>query len=96
MVMGWGVVRLFVLLSFVQICKAGDLCLQEKVAKVQEAKDTAMSNLTQAIEEEKKEQWRIEGRSMLFDAKRVTSNTFVYILSVFPPDLTVTWDWLVL
>ncbi|KAL2104066.1 hypothetical protein ACEWY4_000934 [Coilia grayii] len=43
---------------------------EEKVAKAQEVKDLAMTNLTQAIEEEKKEQWRVEGRQMLFDAKR--------------------------
>ncbi|XP_070695562.1 ATP synthase F(0) complex subunit B1, mitochondrial [Pempheris klunzingeri] len=43
---------------------------EEKVAKVQEVKDFAMANLTEAIETEKKEQWRAEGRGALFDAKR--------------------------
>ncbi|XP_037102383.1 ATP synthase F(0) complex subunit B1, mitochondrial [Syngnathus acus] len=43
---------------------------EEKVAKAQEVKDLAMSSLTQAIEEEKKEQWRVEGRGMLFNTKR--------------------------
>ncbi|KAI3356832.1 hypothetical protein L3Q82_003485 [Scortum barcoo] len=43
---------------------------EDKVAKAQEVKDAAMASLTQAIEDEKKEQWRAEGRSMLFDAKR--------------------------
>ncbi|XP_051964994.1 ATP synthase F(0) complex subunit B1, mitochondrial-like [Xyrauchen texanus] len=43
---------------------------EEKVAKAQEVKNLAMTNLTQAIEDEKKEQWRVEGRQMLFDAKR--------------------------
>jgi len=43
---------------------------EEKVAKAQEVKDLAMASLAQAIEDEKKEQWRLEGRSMLFDAKR--------------------------
>ncbi|XP_077568617.1 ATP synthase peripheral stalk subunit b, mitochondrial [Stigmatopora nigra] len=43
---------------------------EDKVAKAQEVKDLAMSSLTQAVEDEKKEQWRVEGRSMLFDAKR--------------------------
>lgn len=43
---------------------------EEKVAKAQEVKDIAMANLALAIEEEKKEQWRVEGRQMLFDAKR--------------------------
>uniref|UniRef100_A0A1A7Y7W1 ATP synthase subunit b n=2 Tax=Iconisemion striatum TaxID=60296 RepID=A0A1A7Y7W1_9TELE len=43
---------------------------EDKVAKAQEVKDHAITNFTQAIEDEKKEQWRVEGRSMLFDAKR--------------------------
>nr|XP_020474757.1 ATP synthase F(0) complex subunit B1, mitochondrial isoform X1 [Monopterus albus] len=43
---------------------------EEKVAQFQEVKDHAMSSLVQAIENEKKEQWRVDGRSMLFDAKR--------------------------
>ncbi|XP_047218696.1 ATP synthase F(0) complex subunit B1, mitochondrial [Girardinichthys multiradiatus] len=43
---------------------------EEKVSKAQEVKDLAMSSLAQAVEDEKKEQWRVEGRSMLFDAKR--------------------------
>lgn len=47
-------------------------CFQDKVAKAQETKDLAVSSLAQAIEDEKKEQWRTEGRSMLFDAKRVS------------------------
>lgn len=43
---------------------------EEKVAKAQEVKDTAISNYAQAIEDEKKEQWRVEARSMLFDVKK--------------------------
>ncbi|XP_062396417.1 ATP synthase F(0) complex subunit B1, mitochondrial [Sardina pilchardus] len=43
---------------------------EEKVAKAQEVKNAAVASLTQAIEDEKKEQWRVEGRQMLFDAKR--------------------------
>ncbi|XP_054647233.1 ATP synthase F(0) complex subunit B1, mitochondrial [Dunckerocampus dactyliophorus] len=43
---------------------------EDKVAKAQEVKDGAIASLTQAIEDEKKEQWRVDGRSMLFDAKR--------------------------
>lgn len=58
------------------------LCLQDKVAKAQEVKDVAMSSLAQAIEDENKEQWRAEGRSMLFDAKRV-SNVFVSLFIIF-------------
>lgn len=54
------------------------LCLQDKVAKVQEVKDHALSSLARAIENEKKEQWRVEGRSMLFDAKRVSS-IFIFL-----------------
>lgn len=41
------------------------------MAKAQEVKDQAMAVLDQAIENEKKEQWRVEGRHLLFDAKRV-------------------------
>ncbi|KAG2468353.1 AT5F1 synthase, partial [Polypterus senegalus] len=43
---------------------------EEKVAKAQEVKDTAMKCLEQAVQNEKKEQWRVDGRHMLFDAKR--------------------------
>ncbi|RXN08533.1 ATP synthase F(0) complex subunit mitochondrial [Labeo rohita] len=43
---------------------------EDKVAKAQEVKDQAMASLAQGIEDEKKEQWRVEGRHMLFDAKR--------------------------
>lgn len=57
------------------------------MAKAHEVKDAAISNLTQAVEDEKKEQGRVEGRSLLFDAKRVSSNTFVYILIATQADL---------
>ncbi|KAI7797847.1 ATP synthase F(0) complex subunit B1, mitochondrial [Triplophysa rosa] len=43
---------------------------EEKVAKAKEVKDLAMANLTQAIVDEKKEQWRVEARQMLFDTKK--------------------------
>ncbi|XP_036803643.1 ATP synthase F(0) complex subunit B1, mitochondrial [Oncorhynchus mykiss] len=43
---------------------------EEKVQKAQEVKDLAMTSLAQAVLDEKKEQWRAEGRQMLFDAKR--------------------------
>ncbi|XP_052554071.1 ATP synthase F(0) complex subunit B1, mitochondrial [Tympanuchus pallidicinctus] len=43
---------------------------EEKVAKALEVKNEAIKALETAIEEEKKEQWRVEGRSYLFDAKR--------------------------
>lgn len=52
------------------------------MAKAQEVKDVAMSSLAQAIEDENKEQWRAEGRSMLFDAKRVSS-VFVSLFIIF-------------
>lgn len=38
-------------------------------------KNEAIKALETAIEEEKKEQWRVEGRSYLFDAKRVCSSS---------------------
>uniref|UniRef100_A0A672PFD5 ATP synthase subunit b n=1 Tax=Sinocyclocheilus grahami TaxID=75366 RepID=A0A672PFD5_SINGR len=44
---------------------------EDKVAEAQEVKDQAMASLAQGIEDEKKEQWRVEGRCMLFDAKRI-------------------------
>jgi len=47
-----------------------DKLRDDKVAKAQECKDLAVASLALAIEDEKKEQWRVEGRSMLFDAKR--------------------------
>ncbi|NXD26118.1 AT5F1 synthase, partial [Spelaeornis formosus] len=43
---------------------------EEKVATAQAMKNEALQTLQTAIEEEKKEQWRVEGRSYLFDAKR--------------------------
>ncbi|KAK1801417.1 hypothetical protein P4O66_023097 [Electrophorus voltai] len=53
-----------------QVAAFIDKLNEEKVAKVQEVKELSMSSLAQAIENEKKEQWRVEGRHMLFDAKR--------------------------
>lgn len=48
---------------------------QEKVAKALDVKNEAIKGLETAIEQEKKEQWRVEGRSYLFDAKRVSSSS---------------------
>lgn len=48
---------------------------QEKVAKALEVKNEAIKDLETAIEQEKKEQWRVEGRNYLFDAKRVCSSS---------------------
>ncbi|KAI1231075.1 ATP synthase F(0) complex subunit B1, partial [Lamprotornis superbus] len=43
---------------------------EEKIASALAMKNEAIQMLQTAIEEEKKEQWRAEGRSYLFDAKR--------------------------
>jgi len=43
---------------------------ETKLADAQAAKDSSMASCTQSIEVVKKEQWRVEGRSMLFDVKR--------------------------
>ncbi|KAJ8017232.1 hypothetical protein DPEC_G00015670 [Dallia pectoralis] len=43
---------------------------EEKLQKAEEVKGLAVASLVQAIEDEKKEQWRVEGRNLLFDAKR--------------------------
>ncbi|KAM9342087.1 ATP synthase peripheral stalk subunit b, mitochondrial [Pholidichthys leucotaenia] len=53
-----------------KVAAFADKLNEEKVGHVQEVKDLLMTSLAQAIEEEKKEQWRVEGRSLLFDAKR--------------------------
>ncbi|XP_068605014.1 ATP synthase F(0) complex subunit B1, mitochondrial [Brachionichthys hirsutus] len=42
----------------------------DKLAAAQHVKDVSIGKYTQAIEEEKKEQWRTAGSSMIFDAKR--------------------------
>ncbi|XP_074833822.1 ATP synthase peripheral stalk subunit b, mitochondrial isoform X2 [Carettochelys insculpta] len=43
---------------------------EEKVARALAVKNQSINNLESAIEQEKKEQWRVEGRGYLFDAKR--------------------------
>ncbi|NXJ74292.1 AT5F1 synthase, partial [Trogon melanurus] len=43
---------------------------EEKVAKALAVKNEAIQDLESAIEQEKKEQWRVEGHHYLFDAKR--------------------------
>ncbi|XP_036435190.1 ATP synthase F(0) complex subunit B1, mitochondrial [Colossoma macropomum] len=53
-----------------KVAAFADKLNEEKVAKAQEVKELAVTSLAQAIEDEKKEQWRAEGRQMLFDAKR--------------------------
>ncbi|XP_056629355.1 ATP synthase F(0) complex subunit B1, mitochondrial [Triplophysa dalaica] len=52
------------------VAEFADKLNEDKVAKVQEVKDLAVAHLAQAVEDEKKEQWRVEARQMLFDAKR--------------------------
>ncbi|KAM7412069.1 hypothetical protein PAMA_021843 [Pampus argenteus] len=61
-----------------------DKLSEESWAQANQLKDGAMSDLTRVIEEEKKEQWRVEGRSMLFDAKRVSCDyLFIFPMSYF-------------
>ncbi|NXY06817.1 AT5F1 synthase, partial [Pteruthius melanotis] len=43
---------------------------EEKMATALAMKNESIQTLQRAIEEEKKEQWRLEGRSYLFEAKR--------------------------
>uniref|UniRef100_S4RVV1 ATP synthase subunit b n=1 Tax=Petromyzon marinus TaxID=7757 RepID=S4RVV1_PETMA len=45
----------------------------ELIESVNSVRDVTINNLTKAIENEKKEQWCVEGRNMLFDAKKVVS-----------------------
>lgn len=52
----------------------GEQLAQEKVSRAQAVKDLAIQDLEEAIREEKKEQWRVEGRHYLFDAKRNNVN----------------------
>ncbi|XP_034001094.1 ATP synthase F(0) complex subunit B1, mitochondrial [Trematomus bernacchii] len=52
------------------VASAIDKIEEDKVALIEEVKNEYMACYVDAIEEEKKEQWRVDGRSMLFDAKR--------------------------
>ncbi|XP_062921253.1 ATP synthase F(0) complex subunit B1, mitochondrial [Mobula hypostoma] len=66
-----GIVILYGIKKFGKdVAKFADKLNEEKVQKAQEVKDLAIASLTEAIEQENKEQWRIEGRHHLFDAKR--------------------------
>ncbi|XP_061488013.1 ATP synthase F(0) complex subunit B1, mitochondrial [Rhineura floridana] len=47
-----------------------DKLTEEKIAGIAAVKNDMMTQLEKGIETEKKEQWRIEGRHYLFDAKR--------------------------
>ncbi|XP_068125847.1 LOW QUALITY PROTEIN: ATP synthase F(0) complex subunit B1, mitochondrial [Hyperolius riggenbachi] len=53
-----------------KVAEFADRLNEEKVAEAQAAKDGSINSLERAIEGEKKEQWRVEGRHHLFDAKR--------------------------
>ncbi|KFP61129.1 hypothetical protein N322_09928, partial [Cariama cristata] len=53
-----------------RVAAFADKLNEEKVANVLAVKNEAIKDLETAIEQEKKEQWRVEGRSYLFDAKR--------------------------
>ncbi|XP_067863635.1 ATP synthase F(0) complex subunit B1, mitochondrial [Heptranchias perlo] len=66
-----GIVILYGIKKFGKdVGKFADKLNEDKVAKAQEVKDIAIDSLEEAIEQEKKEQWRIEGLPHLFDAKR--------------------------
>ncbi|XP_053106670.1 ATP synthase F(0) complex subunit B1, mitochondrial [Hemicordylus capensis] len=43
---------------------------EEEMASLVEMKESSINHFEKAIENEKKEQWRVEGRHFLFDAKR--------------------------
>uniref|UniRef100_A0A7N5JU18 ATP synthase subunit b n=1 Tax=Ailuropoda melanoleuca TaxID=9646 RepID=A0A7N5JU18_AILME len=47
-----------------------DKKMDEELASYEDFKSALMNRFQEAIEEEKKEQWRLEGRHYLFDAKR--------------------------
>ncbi|KAL8160770.1 UNVERIFIED_CONTAM: ATP synthase F(0) complex subunit B1, mitochondrial [Gekko kuhli] len=47
-----------------------DKLIEERVAALTDVKNSMISSLEKAIEDEKKEQWRVEGRHYLFDTKR--------------------------
>uniref|UniRef100_UPI00398F59C8 ATP synthase F(0) complex subunit B1, mitochondrial n=1 Tax=Pristiophorus japonicus TaxID=55135 RepID=UPI00398F59C8 len=66
-----GIVILYGIKKFGKdVATFADKLNEDKVQKAQEVKDLAMNSLSEAIEAEKKEQWRIDGRHHLFDAKR--------------------------
>ncbi|XP_072335996.1 ATP synthase F(0) complex subunit B1, mitochondrial [Scyliorhinus torazame] len=66
-----GIVILYGIKKFGKdVAKFADKLNETKVEKAQEVKDAAINSLNVAVKEEKQEQWRIEGRHHLFDAKR--------------------------
>ena len=48
--------------------------LQEMLDKANVGKNESMAILANAIEEEKKEQWRLDGRNYLFEARKVSTD----------------------
>ncbi|CAH2220868.1 ATP synthase F(0) complex subunit B1, mitochondrial [Pelobates cultripes] len=62
-----------------QVADFADKLNEEKVASAQAVKDASVKNFEQAIDEEKKEQWRVEGRHYLFDAKRNNVNMILEV-----------------
>ncbi|KAM8976081.1 ATP synthase peripheral stalk subunit b, mitochondrial isoform 2-T2 [Pelodytes ibericus] len=75
-----GVVIVYAIKKFgPQVAEFADKLNNEKVAKAQAVKDAAVQNLQLAIDEEKKEQWRVEGRHFLFDAKRNNVNMILEV-----------------
>uniref|UniRef100_A0A8C5LYP7 ATP synthase subunit b n=1 Tax=Leptobrachium leishanense TaxID=445787 RepID=A0A8C5LYP7_9ANUR len=62
-----------------QVAAFADKLNDDKLAAAQEVKDASMKGLEKAIQEEKKEQWRVEGRHYLFDAKRNTVNMLLEV-----------------
>nr|XP_056700142.1 ATP synthase F(0) complex subunit B1, mitochondrial [Euleptes europaea] len=47
-----------------------DKLIEEQIAAASASKNNMINSLEKAISDEKKEQWRVEGRHYLFDAKR--------------------------
>lgn len=53
-----------------KVAEFADRLNEEKVSKAAAVKESAIKELETSVETEKKEQWRVEGRQYLFDAKR--------------------------
>ncbi|KAG8589628.1 hypothetical protein GDO81_006470 [Engystomops pustulosus] len=66
-----GIVSIYAIKKFGhKIGEFADKLNEEKVSKAAAVKEGAIKDLESAIEIEKKEQWRVDGRQYLFDAKR--------------------------
>uniref|UniRef100_A0A8D0BKQ8 ATP synthase subunit b n=1 Tax=Salvator merianae TaxID=96440 RepID=A0A8D0BKQ8_SALMN len=53
-----------------QVAAFADKLHEDKLAQLTAVKEGSIANYGKAIEDEKKEQWRLEGQQYLFDAKR--------------------------